>query len=184
MAMAWPTRLIQQRLLARPPSHPETLAMKIRLDDLTHPDVHALLSEHLRHMHSLSPAESVFALNLDGLRQPGIEFYTAWDEGQLVGCGAIKRLDDHHGELKSMRTPEALRRRGAGRAILVHLIARARALGLKRLSLETGKVPGFHPAHALYRSEGFAECGPFGPYQEDPHSLFMTLALTPLGRAA
>lgn len=158
--------------------------MKIRLDDLTHPDVHALLSEHLRHMHSLSPAESVFALNLDGLRQPGIEFYTAWDDGQLLGCGAIKRLDEHHGELKSMRTPEALRRRGAGRAILVHLIARARALGLKRLSLETGTVPGFHPAHALYRSEGFAECGPFGPYQEDPHSLFMTLALTPLGRAA
>ena len=115
--------------------------------------------------------------DLDGLRVPSIAFWTAWDGDLLLGCGALKELDPRHGELKSMRTPDALRRRGAGRAILVHLLAVARERGYARVSLETGSQPGFEPARRLYRSAGFTECGPFGDYAPDPNSVFMTLRL-------
>lgn len=151
--------------------------MKIRVDDLQGPEIRALLEEHLAQMHAESPPESVHALDLERLRQPEITFWTAWDEGQLVGCAALKQLDATHGELKSMRTPATLRRRGAGRALLVHLVEAARARGLQRLSLETGTQAGFEPARRLYASVGFVETGPFADYAEDPYSCFMTLAL-------
>lgn len=151
--------------------------MNIRTDDLTHPAVHALLQEHLAHMHALSPAESVHALDLHKLRAPGITFWTVWEGEQLLGCGALKELDARHGEVKSMRTPAAMRGRGAGRAMLVHLLGVARQRGYQRLSLETGTVEAFAPAQCLYSSEGFTRCGPFADYREDPHSLFMTLTL-------
>jgi putative acetyltransferase len=151
--------------------------MKIHLDDLTHPAVHALLEEHLRSMYALSPPESVHALDLDRLRAPGITFWSAWDGDRLLGCGALRELDTRHGEIKSMRTPQAARRRGAGRAILAHIVGIARARGYERLSLETGSTDAFEPARRLYESAGFTRCGPFGDYGEDPHSTFMTLRL-------
>jgi putative acetyltransferase len=151
--------------------------MEIRVDDLTHPAVHALLQEHLDDMHALSPRESVHALDLDRLRDPSITFWTAWDADTLLGCGALKALDATHGEIKSMRTPRALRRRGAGRAILEHILAEARARGYARVSLETGSLDAFVPAHRLYEAAGFTRCGPFGEYKPDRHSVFMTLAL-------
>jgi putative acetyltransferase len=151
--------------------------MDIRLDDLTHPAIHALLEEHLASMRALSPPECVFALDLDKLRQPGISFWTAWEGDTLVGCGAVRELDATHGEIKSMRTPAALRRRGAGKAILQHIVAVARERGYRRLSLETGAPEGFAAAHALYRDAGFVETGPFGDYKPDPFSRFMTLQL-------
>lgn len=151
--------------------------MYIKNDDLTHPAVHALLQEHLDNMHALSPAESVHALDLDKLRAPGITFWTVWAGEQLLGCGALKELDTTHAEVKSMRTPAALRGRGAGRAMLQHIVATARQRGYQRLSLETGTVDAFVPAQRLYASAGFTVCGPFGDYREDPHSVFMTLAL-------
>jgi putative acetyltransferase len=151
--------------------------MRIELDDLSRPEVHALLREHLANMYELSPPESVHALDLDRLRAPGITFWTAWDDRLLLGCGALKELDKHHGEVKSMRTPQALRRRGAGRAILMQIITEARSRGYKRLSLETGAPEAFRPAWQLYEAFGFARCGPFGDYREDPNSVFMTLAL-------
>lgn len=151
--------------------------MKIERDDLTRPEVHALLQEHLANMYELSPPESVHALDLAKLRQPGITFWTAWDESLLLGCGALKELDPAHGEIKSMRTPTALRGKGAGRALLAHIVAEARSRGYRRLSLETGPHPAFQPAQRLYRSFGFQACGPFGDYQPDPHSVFMTLDL-------
>ena len=129
--------------------------MQIELDDLRRPQIHALLNEHLRSMYALSPPESVHALDLDKLRQPGISFWSAWDGPTLLGCGALKELDPRHGEVKSMRTPENLRRRGAGRAILAHLIEVARARGYQRLSLETGSMDAFLPAQRLYLSFGF-----------------------------
>ncbi|KQW35494.1 GNAT family N-acetyltransferase [Rhizobacter sp. Root404] len=153
--------------------------MNIRLDDLSHPAVHALLEEHLRHMHELGPPESVHALDLDKLRQPGITFWCAWDGEALLGCGALLELDPRHGEVKSMRTPQARRRTGAGRALLMHIIATARSRGYERLSLETGSVAAFAPAHRLYESAGFVRTGPFGDYVEDVNSVFMTLALAP-----
>lgn len=151
--------------------------MNIEADDLTRPEVHALLEEHLRDMHALSPPESVHALGLGQLRQPEITFWSAWDGSQLLGCGALKQLDRTHGEIKSMRTPAALRGRGAGRAILAHIIETARARGYGRLSLETGAEPAFEPARRLYEAFGFRTCGPFADYVEDPYSVFMTMDL-------
>lgn len=151
--------------------------MQIEIDDLSRPAIHALLKEHLQSMRALSPPESVHALDLDKLRQPGISFWSAWEGTTLLGCGALKELDPKHGEVKSMRTPEALRRRGAGRAILAHLVEVARARGYQRLSLETGAMAAFLPAQRLYQSFGFDYCGPFADYLEDPNSVFMTLRL-------
>lgn len=128
-------------------------------------------------MYELSPAESVHALNLDKLRQPDMTFWTAWDGSQLLGCGAIKEINSQHGEIKSMRTPKALRRRGAGRAILAHIIEVAGSRGYEQLSLETGTADEFRAAHKLYESLGFSYSGPFGDYREDPNSTFMTLRL-------
>jgi putative acetyltransferase len=151
--------------------------MRLEVDDLSRPAVHALLSEHLQNMYELSPPESVHALDLAKLRAPDITFWTAWDGSVLLGCGALKELDPKHGEVKSMRTPKALRRRGAGRAILERIVAVARERGYERLSLETGAMEAFAPAQKLYQSFGFTYCGPFDSYVEDPNSVFMTLRL-------
>ncbi len=151
--------------------------MKIEIDDLSRDEIHALLNEHLQSMYELSPPESVHALDIDKLRQPDITFWTAWDGPQLLGCGALKELDSKHGEVKSMRTHQALRRTGAGRAILAHVIDIARSRTYERLSLETGTMEEFLAARRLYESFGFSYCGPFGEYVEDPNSVFMTLHL-------
>ena len=152
-------------------------SLRIEVDDLTGAQIHALLNEHLQSMHALSPPESVHALDLERLRTPAITFWTVWDGTELAGCGALQELDPRHGEIKSMRTPAAVRRRGAGRAVLEHIIAVARMRGYRRLSLETGSMGAFRPAHSLYASAGFTFCGPFGDYHDDPNSVFMTLAL-------
>lgn len=151
--------------------------MHIETDDLTRPQVHALLQEHLDNMYELSPPEQVFALDLNKLRAPEITFLTAWDGDTLLGCGALKALSNSEGELKSMRTPKALRRRGAGRAILDKLLLLARQRGYHTLNLETGSHPAFDAAQRLYASRGFDVCGPFGGYKADPHSVFMRLRL-------
>ena len=152
-------------------------ALRIEADDLSRPEIHALLHEHLRSMHALSPPESVHALDLAKLRAPDITFWSAWKGAVLVGCGALKELDPSHGEVKSMRTPDAHRRIGAGRAILAHIVAAATARGYQRLSLETGAAEAFRPAQRLYESAGFTRCGPFGGYRADPNSVFMTRRL-------
>jgi len=154
--------------------------MKIEIDDLSRPAIHELLEEHLRNMHELGPPESVHALDIEKLRRPEITFWSAWDGQALLGCGALLELDSRHGEVKSMRTPAARRRTGAGRALLMHIIEVARSRGYERLSLETGSVAAFTPAHRLYESAGFTRTGPFGAYAEDPNSIFMTLALAPV----
>lgn len=151
--------------------------MKLELDDLTRPAVHALLNEHLRSMRERSPPESVHALDMEKLRKPEITFWTAWEGPVLVGCGALMELDRKHGEVKSMRTREARRREGVGRTILAHIVQVARSRSYERLSLETGSMEAFKPARRLYESFGFACCGPFGEYTEDPNSLFMTMRL-------
>ena len=151
--------------------------MHIEVDDLSRPHVHALLEEHLASMLALSPPESVHALDLSRLRVPEITFWTVWDGASLLGCGALKQLSTTHGEIKSMRTPQALRHRGAGRAMLAHIIGVARQRGYATLSLETGALSAFLPAQKLYQSFGFNYCGPFGDYREDPNSVFMALRL-------
>lgn len=151
--------------------------VEIRRDDLTGPQIRALLEEHLRSMHSLSPPESVHALDLEGLRRPEVTFWTVWSAAGLLGCGALKQIDACHGEIKSMRTVAAHLRNGVGRAMVAHIIAEARRRNYTRLSLETGAQDAFEPARRLYEGFGFSRCGPFEGYAEDPNSVFMTMEL-------
>jgi putative acetyltransferase len=176
--------LVAESACLAPPLPAQAVALRIELDDLSRPAVHALLEEHLRHMYQLSPPEQVFALDLDRLRAPDVSFWTAWERDTLVGCGALKALSPTHGELKSMRTPAACRGRGAGRALLMHILGEARRRGYQRVSLETGSHPDFGPAQQLYRRFGFAPCGPFDSYLENPHSVFMSLLLDDAARVA
>ena len=151
--------------------------MIIRLDDLRGVEIAALLQDHLRGMRALSPPESVHALDIDALRQPDITFWSAWEGATLCGCGALKQLDELHGEVKSMRTAAGQLRSGVASQILQQIIEEARQRGYHRLSLETGSMTGFEPAQALYARFGFEFCGPFGDYAEDPNSVFMTREL-------
>jgi putative acetyltransferase len=151
--------------------------MQIRTDDPGNPPVAELLREHLRSMEQTSPPESRHALDIDGLRQPDITFWSVWEGDQLAGCGALKALDDEHAEIKSMRTAGAYRRRGVASALLEHFIVEAMRRGYRRLSLETGSMAYFEPARRLYASFDFVECGPFATYVEDPNSVFMTKVL-------
>ena len=151
--------------------------MEIEIDDPACADVTALLAEHLADMHATSPAESVHALDVTGLKVPGLSFWTARLDGVLLGCAAIKELDAQHGEVKSMRTSTAARGTGVGSALLAHLLGVARGRGYRRLSLETGTQDYFLPARTLYAAHGFVACGPFADYAEDPYSAFFTLEL-------
>lgn len=151
--------------------------MQIKTDDLSHPSVLALLEEHLANMYEITPRQSVHALDVARLRAPGITFWTAWEGETLLACGALKEISPYHAEIKSMRTPSTLRRRGAGRAMLTHLLEVARQRSYERLSLETGAMDAFIPARKLYESFGFEYCGPFADYAADPNSSFMTLHL-------
>lgn len=148
--------------------------MHIRLDNLTGQEIIELLREHMRCMERVSPPESRHALNLDGLRKPEITFWTIWDGSVLAGCGALKELDGPHGEIKSMRTASTHLRKGVASQMLRHIIAEANRRKYRRLSLETGSMAYFEPARRLYTSFGFAHCGPFASYVEDPNSVFMT----------
>jgi putative acetyltransferase len=150
---------------------------EIRLDDLAGAEIRALLAEHLDNMHQLSPPESVHALDVTELLKPDITFWTMWSDGELFGCGALKELSPVHGEIKSMRTVTAHRRKGVGRTMLEHIIAEARRRSYARLSLETGSMLAFEPARRLYESFGFEYCGPFADYAEDSNSVFLTRTL-------
>ena len=155
--------------------------MKIEIDDLSRPAIQALLNEHLENMYELSPPESVHALDIEELRAPEITFWSAWEGPLLLGCGALKELNRNHGEVKSMRTHNAHRRKGTGRAILGRIIEVAKSRSYERLSLETGSMEAFKPAQRLYESFGFIYCGPFDQYVLDPNSVFMTLPLKASG---
>jgi putative acetyltransferase len=151
--------------------------MEIRVDDLTSPQIIALLHEHLRSAALHSPPESVHALDLAALRKPDITFWSAWLDNDLLGCGAIKELDRHHGEIKSMRTAAAHLRQGVAAGLMHHILAEAERRGYQRVSLETGSMAAFAPARRLYAHFGFQPCAPFAGYIEDPNSVFMTMAL-------
>ncbi|MDX6285673.1 MAG: putative acetyltransferase [Frankiales bacterium] len=150
---------------------------EISVDDPRSEDVHALLERHLVFANSHSPPEDVHALDVDGLLDPSVTFFSFRRDGELLGVGALKQLDERHAELKSMHTADAARQRGVGRAMLDHLVATARARGCNRVSLETGSMAAFAPARALYESAGFELCAPFGDYQPSSYSVWMTLAL-------
>jgi len=151
--------------------------MQIRVDNLEGRKISDLLREHHRFALKHSPPESAHVLNLDELRSPDITLWSIWQGQELLGCGALKELDQMHGEIKSMRTDNAHRGKGVASALLKHIINEAEKRSYRRLSLETGSMDAFAPARALYKRYGFEIDGPFGEYNEDPHSLFMTLVL-------
>jgi len=152
-------------------------SLDIKIDDLSRDEVKALLEEHLQGMALNSPPESIHALPIEELKKTEITFWSAWEGGALIGCGALKELDAHHGEIKSMRTSSLYLRKGVARRMLEHIIEEARHRSYKRLSLETGSMEAFEPAKKLYLKNGFQYCKPFSNYIEDPNSVFMTLEL-------
>ncbi|MCB0034227.1 MAG: GNAT family N-acetyltransferase [Anaerolineales bacterium] len=147
--------------------------MEIKLDDLTGPEVHGLLQEHLQGVRQHSPPESIHALDLDGLRKPEITFWTVWDGPEIMGCGALKELDAETGEVKSMRTSAVHLRKGVASHVLQHILGEAKRRGYQRIYLETGSMAAFEPARQMYAKFGFVPCGRFGDYPEDPNSFFM-----------
>jgi putative acetyltransferase len=151
--------------------------MEIIEGGLDDPRVQALLTHHFNTARAQTAPGSAHALDLGALKSPDLHFWSAWESDHPIAVGALKRLSESHGEIKSMHTDETHRRKGAGSAMLRHIIAMARRMGLSRLSLETGSWPYFDPARELYRRHGFVECPPFGSYVSDPNSVFMTLDL-------
>tara|TARA_R110002050_G_scaffold78737_1_gene168153 strand:+ start:20 stop:478 length:459 start_codon:yes stop_codon:yes gene_type:complete len=148
--------------------------MDIRIGELRSKKVIALLQEHHEDMLSHSPVESVHALDLSALESPDVTFWSFWVNQELAGIGALKELEKEHGEIKSMRTSNNYLRKGIARKLLEHIINQANIRSYKKLSLETGTMDAFIPAHKLYQQFGFQECDPFGNYKEDPYSMFMT----------
>ena len=151
--------------------------LRIVADDLSGEAIGALIDFHLSEMHRWSPPEQVHAVPRERLTRPDMAFFSAWQDDELAGCGALKTLAADHGELKSMRVAPAFLRQGVGEAILLHLIAEAQGRGIDRLSLETGRLEEFRAARALYAKHGFAQCPPFGDYLDDGFSLCMSRTL-------
>jgi putative acetyltransferase len=149
----------------------------ISIDDPRADDVRALLERHLAFARATTRPEDVYALDVDGLADPAVTFFSYRADGRVVGVAALKRIDEEHAELKSMHTAEEARGQGVARALVEHIVGLARERGYKRLSLETGSGPAFEPARALYASAGFAPCEAFGDYTPSPNSAYMTLAL-------
>ncbi len=151
--------------------------MKIIIDDLSGPEIAAFIDDHVKDMRAITPLESKHALDLDGLREPEITFWSVYDGDTLVGCGAIKRLSADHAEVKAMRTSPTRKRGGVASLLLEHIIAEAGRMGFTRLSLETGTAEYFVAARKLYEKFGFAYTAPFSDYEVDPHSAYMTRVL-------
>ena len=150
---------------------------EIAIDDPGAPDVRRLLATHLDFARAQTPPEDAHAMDVDGLLDPAVTFFSLRRDGELLAVAALKRLDAEHAEVKSMHTAQAARGRGIGRRMIEHLIAVAREAGYRRLSLETGSMAAFAPARALYESAGFEPCRPLGDYRDSPNSTYLTLRL-------
>jgi putative acetyltransferase len=148
-------------------------------DDPRGEDVRALLERHLTFSDQVTPPGHVHALDLEGLLDPAVTFFSVRRDGVLLGLGALRRLDKSHAELKSMHTSEAARRQGVGQAMVAHILAFAAASNYQRVSLETLTTGAFGPARSLYTKAGFVRCESFGEYTANPHSTFMTINLEP-----
>lgn len=153
------------------------LAFDVVEDDLSGEETRSLLALHLSGMRANSPADGVFALDLSGLQTPEVTVWTAWHAGRIASVGALKMLDDHTAEVKSMRTHPDFLRSGAGTVILERIVEEARARGVRRLSLETGSGEAFDPALMLYRRRGFVDGQPFSSYQKSDFNQFLHLDL-------
>ena len=138
-------------------------------------EVNELLLNHFKELRSVSPEGSTHVLDISGLKDPSIKFWSIWEDSRLVGCGAIKLFDQKHGEFKSIRVTNDFRKKGYGEKILKHLLIKAKSLNLRKLSIETGSGDFFKPARELFQKIGFKKCPPFAHYKEDPNSCYMNL---------
>jgi putative acetyltransferase len=155
------------------------MGLAIAADDPTADDVRALLERHLAFAREVTPPEGVHALGVEGLLDPGVTFFSARLDGQILGVGALRQLDESHAELKSLHTVEAARGQGIGRALVEHLLSVAADRNCQRVSLETGVMEAFAPARSLYAKVGFSPCAPFGDYVSSPTSACMTIEIGP-----
>ncbi len=153
------------------------MTLTFHANDLDSLDVQYLIELHYAELRSISPPDACHVLPSSGLRNPAVTVWSAREDGELRGIGALKELAPDHGEVKSMRTAPHALGRGVGRAILRHITTEARSRGYKRLSLETGNTEPFTPALRLYESEGFHEWGRFGDYHDIPFSSFLSRRL-------
>ena len=140
-------------------------------------DVNDLLKKHFIELRSVSPAGSTHVLDIEGLKDPSIKFWSLWENNKLVGCGALKFLEKNHGEFKSIRVADEFKKKGIGERIINHLIGEAKKLKISKLSIETGAGEFFLPARKLFSKFGFKKCPPFAHYKEDPNSCYYTLNL-------
>ena len=140
-------------------------------------EVNELLNKHFIELRSVSPEGSTHVLDIDGLKDKSIKFWSLWDNNELIGCGALKFLEKNHGEFKSIRVADKFRRSGIGEKIIKHLIEEAKKLEISKLSIETGAGDFFIPARKLFSKFGFKKCIPFAHYKEDPNSCYYTLNL-------
>ena len=151
--------------------------MKSIEGNFEHLKVNDLLVKHFKELKSVSPEGSAHVLDISGLKDPSIKFWSIWEENTLIGCGALKFLDENHGEFKSIRVIDDFRKKGYGFKIINHLIEEAKKLDVKKLSLETGSGDFFLPARKLFQKVGFEKCSPFTHYKEDANSCYMSLDL-------
>ena len=140
-------------------------------------EVNDLLKKHFVELRSVSPAGSTHVLDIDGLKDPSIKFWSLWENNELIGCGALKFLEKNHGEFKSIRVADQFRKKGIGERIINHLIEEAKKLKISKLSIETGSGDFFLPARNLFSKFGFKTCPPFAHYKDDPNSCYYTLNL-------
>jgi len=140
-------------------------------------EVDQLLKKHFIELRSVSPAGSAHVLDIDGLKDPSIKFWSLWENEKLMGCGALKFLNENHGEFKSIRVADLYRGKGYGEKIITHLIQKSKKLNIKRISIETGSGEFFKSARKLFKKSGFKECEPFGHYKIDSNSCYMTLSI-------
>ena len=151
--------------------------MNIKIDDLSGAEIVGFLTEHLQTMIEITPSGSVHALDIESLKKPEITVWSVWEDSSLLCCGALKKIDSQHGEIKSMRTAHSHRGKGVASFLLEFILEEAKRRQYQRISLETGSFDSFKPARNLYRKFGFTKCEPFAEYSEDIHSVFMTIKL-------
>ena len=149
--------------------------MKSIENNFDHPEVNELLKKHFIELRSVSPEGSTHVLDIPGLKVPSIKFWSLWENDELIGCGALKFLDDKHGEFKSIRIADKFRKNGLGTKIIDHLINQAKKLNIKKISVETGSGDFFASARKLFKKFGFESCKPFAHYKEDPNSCYFSL---------
>ena len=151
--------------------------MKSIEGNFDNPKVNELLNKHFIELRSVSPAGSTHVLDIDGLKDKSIKFWSLWENNELIGCGALKFLEKKHGEFKSIRVADKFRKNGVGKKIIEYLIDEARKLEISKLSIETGSGNFFLPARKLFSKFGFKKCPPFAHYKKDPNSCYYTLDL-------